>query len=97
MVLEDRKESRLITNVSDILIVQEVETLNKSGWTTECGYQSCLIVRHEADDQKSVNGGEINQGLILQRVFPNRTFECLGTSVLQRADTIRVCVDVAAL
>lgn len=48
MILEDRKKRRLVADVSDVLIVEEVEAPYESVRPTEEGDERCLVVRNEA-------------------------------------------------
>jgi hypothetical protein len=50
MVLEYSQESWLVSNVGDVLIMEEVESFNERSWASERCNQSGLIVRNEAVD-----------------------------------------------
>jgi len=46
VILEYGKEGRLVANVCDILVVQEIQSLHEARWSTVKLNQSRLISRH---------------------------------------------------
>jgi hypothetical protein len=49
VILVHCQECWLVPDVGDVLIVEVVEAFNESGWSSERGHESCLVMRDEAN------------------------------------------------